>query len=102
MDAILLLAKNHLRGEIPTILNTKDNQVFLDYLAGGQSRQVATERAANAQSTGILSMGARNVQGIPEQGGVGTEGEVSAAFIKDLSQTVESMAKHGEDQEGLP
>jgi hypothetical protein len=98
MDAILLLAKNHLRGEIPTILNTKDNQVFLDYLAGGQSRQVATERAANAQSTGILSMGARNVLGIPEQAGVGesVEREVSAAFIQDLSQTVESMAANME------
>jgi hypothetical protein len=81
MDAILLLAKNHLRGEIPTILNTKDNQVFLDYLAGGQNQRIAVERAANAQSDGILSMGARNVQGIPE-----------GSTIQDLLQAVESIA----------
>jgi DNA polymerase III delta prime subunit len=58
----------HLKGKIPDMLNAKDNQIFLDYLAGGQSRQIAVERAANAQSKGVLSVAARNIEGLPEEG----------------------------------
>ena len=43
------------------MLNDKDNQVFLDYLAGGRNAQVAMEREANAQSNGVLSVAARNL-----------------------------------------
>ncbi len=65
LDSILLLVKNHLKGKIPYMLNAKDNQIFLDYLAGGQSRQIAVEHAANAQSKGVLSVAARNIGGLP-------------------------------------
>jgi hypothetical protein len=74
LDNILLLAKNHLKGDIPRMLNEKDNQVFIDYLAGGQSKQIATEREANAQSSGVLSMAARNLQGIGETANPCVEG----------------------------
>jgi len=41
LDTILLLIKTCLKGPIVDMLNKKDNQVFLDYLAGGQSTQIA-------------------------------------------------------------
>jgi hypothetical protein len=66
LDAILLLIKTCLKGEIVDILNAKDNQVFLDYLAGGQSQQIALEREANAQSSSALNVAARNAVGIDE------------------------------------
>ena len=66
LDSILLLSKNHLKGGIPAMLNAKDNQVFMDYLAGGQNKQVAREREANACSSGALSTAARNAVGLHE------------------------------------
>ncbi len=96
LDSILLLAKNHLKGKIPDMLNAKDNQVFLDYLAGGQNRRIAVERAANAQSTGVLSMGARNVCGVedtttdaPVPAIVITEDQL--ALIKETRQELEAV-----------
>ena len=67
LDNILLLVKKHLKGKIPDLLNAKDNQVFLDYLSGGQSSQIARERAANASAQGVLNMAARNNLGVPEE-----------------------------------
>ena len=49
------------------MLNEKDNQVFIDYLAGGQSTKIAEERSANATSSGVLSVAARNLQGVEEK-----------------------------------
>ncbi len=96
LDSILLLVKNHLKGKIPDMLNAKDNQVFLDYLAGGQNRRIAVERAANAQSTGVLSMGARNVCGVedtttdaPAPAIVITEDQL--ALIKETRQELEAV-----------
>ena len=61
LDAVLLLIKTCLKGEMVDMLNTKDNQVFLDYLAGGQDKRIAAERQANASSDGALNVAARNV-----------------------------------------
>jgi hypothetical protein len=109
LDSILLLVKNHLKGKIPDMLNAKDNQIFLDYLAGGQSRQIAVERAANAQSKGVLSVAARNIEGLPEEGGdmdaavvpaVMTEEQL--ALIKDARQELEAVQVIAKDVERLP
>lgn len=61
LDEVMQLIKKHLTGRIPDMLNKKDNQVFLDWLAGGQDKQVAMEREANARSNGALSVAARNL-----------------------------------------
>jgi hypothetical protein len=50
-------------------LRTKDNQVFLDYLAGGQSRQISQEREANAVSISALNVAARNAVATTMEGG---------------------------------
>ena len=96
LDSILLLVKRHLRGPIPEMLNAKDNQVFLDYLAGGQNSRIAVERAANAQSGGVLSVAARNAAGLPEGGGATMwVTEEQLALIKDARQelvTVQTIA----------
>jgi hypothetical protein len=63
LDSILLLIKNHLKGEIPSMLNAKDNQVFMDYLSGGHSKDISREREANASSNGVMSVAARNIMG---------------------------------------
>ena len=55
---------NHLKGKIPDMLKTKSLQVFRDYIAGGQNKRIAVERAANAQSQGVLSMAERNACGV--------------------------------------
>ncbi len=96
LDIILLLVKNHLKGKIPDMLNAKDNQIFLDYLAGGQNRRIAVERAANAQSTGVLSMGARNMCGVedmttdaPAPATIITEDQL--ALIKETRQELEAV-----------
>lgn len=47
-------------------LNAKDNQVFLDYMAGGQDSQIAREREVNASSGGALNVAARNLAGLSE------------------------------------
>ncbi len=41
LDVILLLIKTCLKGPIVDMLNKKDNQVFLDYLAGRQNGQIS-------------------------------------------------------------
>jgi hypothetical protein len=103
------LVKNHLKGRIPDMLNAKDNQIFLDYLAGGQSRQIAVERAANAQSKGVLSVAARNIEGLPEEGGDMDAAVVPAvmteehlALIKDARQELEAVQVIAKDVERLP
>lgn len=101
MDAILLLVKNHLKGKIPEMLNSKDNQVFLDYLAGGQSRQVAMEREANGQSGGVLSVAARNLAF--EQGGnLMDDGDVAMKEIQDVKNELQVMASLAREVRGLP
>ena len=55
LDAILLLAKLHLKGVIPKALNLKDSQIFIDYLAGGLCRVIALERLANAFRAKVLA-----------------------------------------------
>ncbi len=90
----MLVVKNHLKGKIPDMLNAKDNHVFLDYLAGGQNRRIAVERAANAQSTGLLSMGARNVCGVEDMtidahATIITEEQL--ALIKEARQELETV-----------
>jgi hypothetical protein len=90
LDTILLLIKTCLKGPIVEMLNKKDNQVFLDYLAGGQSTRIAQvdaslkfyyiqvffiqransqheqERSANAASDGALNVAARNLAAAEE------------------------------------
>jgi hypothetical protein len=109
LDSILLLVKNHLKGRIPDMLNAKDNQIFLDYLAGGQSRQIAVECAANAQSKGVLSVAARNIEGLPEEGGDMDAAVVPAvmtgehlALIKDARQELEAVQVIAKDVGRLP
>ncbi len=96
LDSILLVVKKHLKGKIPDMLNAKDNHVFLDYLAGGQNRRIAVEPAANAQSTGVLSMGARNVCGVEETttdapAPVTIITEDQLALIKEARQELEAV-----------
>jgi hypothetical protein len=66
LDQVLLLIKNNMKGTIPAMLNEKDNQVFLNYLAGGQNQQIAKETEANAASNGPLNVAARNFVGVEE------------------------------------
>jgi hypothetical protein len=87
LDGILLLIKKHLKGKIADMLNAKDNQVFLDYLAGGPSEQIASERVANADSKGALSVAARNLVG-----GHGSERMLTEA-ARDARRLMESMEK---------
>jgi hypothetical protein len=87
LDGILLLIKKHLKGKIADMLNAKDNQVFLDYLAGGPSEQIASERVANADSKGPLSVAARNLVG-----GHGSERMLTEA-ARDARRLMESMEK---------
>jgi hypothetical protein len=89
LDAILLLIKTSLEGEMVNMLNAKDTQVFLDYLAGGQDTRIAQERETNVGSGSVLNAAARNVMGVEErvaeQPAVTTlvEGFVSASVIHD-------------------
>jgi len=103
LDSILLLVKKHLKGKIPDMLNAKDNQVFLDYLAGGQSRQIAVERAANAQSKGVLSVAARNIEGVPTEAPapVAMTGE-QIALIREARQELESIQALAGSLGGVP
>ena len=94
LDAILLLIKNHLKGRIPDMLNDKDNQVFMDYLAGGQNKKVATEREANAQSGGMLSVAARNLT-------MANEDEEKNA-LEDIKQELQVVASLAKEVSGLP
>jgi hypothetical protein len=63
LDGVLLLIKKHLKGKIADMLNAKDNQIFLDYLAGRPSEQIASETVANADSKGALSVAAHKLVG---------------------------------------
>ena len=85
LDAVLLLIKTCLKGELVDKLNAKDNQVFLDYIAGGQNAQIAQEREANATSGGALNAAARNAVGLDESpsaiGGV----QESASAVRELA-----------------
>ena len=103
LDSILLLVKKHLKGKIPDMLNAKDNRVFLDYLAGGQSRQIAVERAANAQSKGVLSVAARNIEGVPTEAPapVAMTGE-QIALIREARQELESIQALAGSLGGVP
>ena len=88
LDAILLLIKTCLKGEMVDMLNAKDNQVFLDYLAGGQDARIAGERAANAVSGSALNVAARNATGagegaVGQAAGIQMEGFVSASVIQE-------------------
>jgi hypothetical protein len=94
LDGILLLIKRHLKGEIADMLNAKDNQVFLDYLAGGRSRQIARERVANADSQGALSVAARNLVGSNNEGSLVTSNKVQEmhALIKETNRDSQELA----------
>jgi hypothetical protein len=98
LDAILLLIKNHLKGRIPEMLNSKDNQVFMDYLAGGQSRQVAMEREANAASGGVLSVAARNLVVADEDEGK----DVAMKEVENAKGELQVVASLAREVKGLP
>ena len=85
LDTVLLLIKNHLKGDIPDMLNDKDNRVFLDYLAGGQNRKIAQERAANAASDGVLSVAARNLAGAGEAQEELMVGKEQLTVVKEIT-----------------
>lgn len=93
---MLLLIKNHLKGKIPTLLNAKDNKIFMDYLAGGHDKQISEERQANASSSGVLSVAARNQMAVrcggeskspslPSQANSSSSGVLSVAARKQLA-----------------
>ena len=81
LDAILLLIKTRLKGEIPDMLNQKDNQVFIDWLGGGHDKQIQREREANAKYNGPMSMAARNLQGVPEAASAPVDSSKKPVFI---------------------
>lgn len=71
------------------MLKKKGNRVLVNYLAGGQDQQIASEQQANAESNGLLHVAARNAMDVPEQPAVEqqhqieeeTEGTATAALV---------------------
>jgi hypothetical protein len=55
LDDIMTLITDKLEGKIPDMLRKKNNMIFMDYLAGGQSNKIAGERQANAMSNGAVN-----------------------------------------------
>jgi hypothetical protein len=55
LDDIMTLITDKLEGKIPDMLRKKNNMIFMDYLAGGQSNKIAGERHANAMSNGAVN-----------------------------------------------
>jgi hypothetical protein len=93
-DIILLLARNHLQGEIATQLKNKISEVLLNYLAGGQNKRIASEREANSASNGALNVAARNSQGVDKA----ARESVSAASLtmekmKGMTTSLKKSAK---------
>jgi hypothetical protein len=101
LDVILLLIKNHLKGRIPDMLNDKDNQVFMDYLAGGRSKQVEKEREANAQSGGVLSVAARNLAVVTEGDNMLVD-EDAKKDLEDVKHELQAVALLAKEVQVLP
>ena len=79
------------------MLKKKGNRVLVNYLAGGQDQQIASEQQANAESNGLLHVAARNAMDVPEQAAVEQQQHQIVEEAEETATAALVMRMEGED-----